>query len=82
MVHPNQPPPPPAPLRNTDFIRSSLDLSFLSFNSGGAELRATNKIRPANAPTTVPDFGGIKKRDFLQHGMNMGTCRSAAADAR
>ena len=46
------------PLRNTDFIRSSLDLSFLSFNSGGGELRATNKIRPANAPTTVPDFGG------------------------
>ena len=70
------------PLRNTDFIRSSLDLSFLSFNSGGPELRATNKIRPANAPTTVPDFGGIKKRDFLQHGMNMGTCRSAVADAR
>ena len=70
------------PLRNTDFIRSSLDLSFLSFNSGGGESRATNKIRPANAPTAVPDFGGIKKRDFLQHGMNMGTCRAAVADAR
>ena len=53
------------PLRNTDFIRSSLLLSFLSFNSGGPELRATSKIRPANAPTAVPDLGGIKKVEFV-----------------
>ena len=56
------------PLRNTGFIRSSLDLSFLSFNSGGAELRATNKIRPANAPTIVPEFGGLKNATSFNMG--------------
>ena len=56
------------PLHNTDFIRSSLDLSSLSFNSGGAELRATNKIRPANAPTAVPDFRSIKNSSSFDMG--------------
>ena len=31
------------PLRNTNFIQLNSRRSFLSFNSGGAELRATNR---------------------------------------
>ena len=50
--------------------------------AGGAELRATNKIRPANARTTVPDFGGIEKLEFPstrdEHGnMQVGCGRCA-----
>ena len=48
------------PLRNTDVLQLDSRRSFLSFNSGGAELtlRATSKIWPENTPTAVPDFGG------------------------
>ena len=66
------------PLNNTDFIQRSFLLSFLSFNSGGPELRATNKIRPVNAPTAVPEFGGIKKLEFIrawdEHGNMQAGC--------
>ena len=62
LTNPLLPQPPPC---KTDFLQLDSRCSVLSFNSSGAELRATNKIRPINAPTAVSDFGGIKKLDFL-----------------
>ena len=47
---------------NTEFIQLVSRRLFLSFNSGGPKLRATNKIRPTNTPPAVPDFGDIKKK--------------------
>ena len=66
---------------NTEFIQLVSRRLFLSFNSGGPKLRATNKIRPTNTPPAVPDFGDIKKkvvRAWDDHGnMRVGCGRCA-----
>ena len=66
------------------FIRLVSRRSFLTFNSGGAKLLKSHK-QEVVGPQTHPRqsrFGGMKKLEFLRHGMNMGTCRLAVADVR